>query len=100
MWRAASDKCAGWTRRGPPGACLDDIDQGGNSQADGDTYNRTVAHFDYASLFGKTVVGARMDQSPSRVGHLRKSWVGARKPGVPLTPHLSRGALVGAPVAP
>ncbi|WP_297542085.1 PA14 domain-containing protein [Amycolatopsis sp.] len=33
----------------------------GNSQANGDTYNRAVFHVDYSSLFGKTVVNARMD---------------------------------------
>ena len=36
----------------------------GNSQSDpggGDTYWRTAFKFDYGSLFGKTVVGARMD---------------------------------------
>jgi len=33
----------------------------GNSQANGDTYNRSVFHVDYSPLFGKTVVNARMD---------------------------------------
>ncbi|XIF82729.1 PA14 domain-containing protein [Kutzneria buriramensis] len=33
----------------------------GNSQANGDTYNRSVAHFDYSPLWGKTVVGATVD---------------------------------------
>lgn len=33
----------------------------GNSQAAGDTYNRSALRFDYSSLHGKTVVGARVD---------------------------------------
>jgi RHS repeat-associated protein len=33
----------------------------GNSQAAGDTYNRSALRFDYSPLFGRTVVGARMD---------------------------------------
>ncbi|WP_409463266.1 PA14 domain-containing protein [Amycolatopsis sp. GA6-003] len=47
----------------------------GNSQANGDTYNRSVFHMDYAPLFGKTVVGARMDltRNTSVVGSL-KTW--------------------------
>ncbi|MGW7532261.1 PA14 domain-containing protein [Amycolatopsis sp. NPDC054798] len=47
----------------------------GNSQAKGDTYNRSVFHMDYAPLFGKTVVGARMDltRNTSVVGSL-KTW--------------------------
>ncbi|WP_240522093.1 PA14 domain-containing protein [Amycolatopsis vastitatis] len=47
----------------------------GNSQANGDTYNRSVFHMDYSPLFGKTVVGARMDltRNTSVVGSL-KTW--------------------------
>ncbi|MGV9365625.1 PA14 domain-containing protein [Amycolatopsis sp. NPDC003731] len=47
----------------------------GNSQAKGDTYNRSVFHMDYSPLFGKTVVGARMDltRNTSVVGSL-KTW--------------------------
>nr|WP_208406425.1 PA14 domain-containing protein [Amycolatopsis granulosa] len=47
----------------------------GNSQAAGDTYNRSVFHFDYSPLFGKTVVGAKMDvvRNTSVVGSL-KTW--------------------------
>ncbi|WP_275895924.1 MULTISPECIES: PA14 domain-containing protein [Amycolatopsis] len=47
----------------------------GNSQANGDTYNRSVFHVDYTPLFGKTVVGARMDLSrnTSVVGSV-KTW--------------------------
>ncbi|ONI85384.1 hypothetical protein ALI144C_13990 [Actinosynnema sp. ALI-1.44] len=33
----------------------------GNSLNERDTYNRTALRFDYSSLYGKTVVGARMD---------------------------------------
>ncbi|HEX7307971.1 PA14 domain-containing protein [Lentzea sp.] len=33
----------------------------GNSQANGDTYNRSWFFIDYSPLFGKTVVGARLD---------------------------------------
>src|SRR5437764_2644225 len=45
----------------------------GNSQANGDTYNRSVAHFDYSPLWGKTVVGATMDvtRNTSVVGSVR-----------------------------
>ncbi|HWO61749.1 MAG TPA: PA14 domain-containing protein, partial [Umezawaea sp.] len=35
----------------------------GNSLANGDTYNRSWFYIDYASLLGKTVVGARLDVS-------------------------------------
>ncbi|WP_442875926.1 PA14 domain-containing protein [Amycolatopsis sp. NBC_01488] len=47
----------------------------GNSQANGDTYNRSVAHFDYSPLWGKTVVGATMDvtRNTSVVGSV-KTW--------------------------
>ncbi|RJQ86676.1 hypothetical protein D5S19_11055 [Amycolatopsis panacis] len=47
----------------------------GNSQARGDTYNRSVFRMDYAPLFGKTVVGARMDltRNTSVVGSV-KTW--------------------------
>ncbi|MEV6871487.1 PA14 domain-containing protein [Amycolatopsis sp. NPDC051128] len=47
----------------------------GNSQANGDTYNRSVFHMDYSPLFGKTVVGARMDltRNTSVVGSV-KTW--------------------------
>jgi hypothetical protein len=47
----------------------------GNSQANGDTYNRSVFNVDYTPLFGKTVVGARMDltRNTSVVGSL-KTW--------------------------
>ncbi|HEV7973826.1 PA14 domain-containing protein [Amycolatopsis sp.] len=47
----------------------------GNSQSNGDTYNRSVFHMDYSPLFGKTVVGARMDVSrnTSVVGSV-KTW--------------------------
>ncbi|MBB5857214.1 RHS repeat-associated protein [Amycolatopsis umgeniensis] len=47
----------------------------GNSQAKGDTYNRSVFNVDYTPLFGKTVVGARMDltRNTSVVGSL-KTW--------------------------
>ncbi|MGV9364149.1 PA14 domain-containing protein, partial [Amycolatopsis sp. NPDC003731] len=47
----------------------------GNSQAKGDTYNRSVFHMDYSPLFGKTVVGARMDltRNTSVAGSL-KTW--------------------------
>jgi RHS repeat-associated protein len=47
----------------------------GNSQANGDTYNRSVFHMDYSPLFGKTVVGARMDvaRNTSVTGSL-KTW--------------------------
>ena len=47
----------------------------GNSQANGDTYNRSVFHMDYSPLFGKTVVGAQMDltRNTSVVGSL-KTW--------------------------
>jgi RHS repeat-associated protein len=33
----------------------------GNSRYNGDSYNRTAFHMDYRPLFGKTVVGARLD---------------------------------------
>ncbi|MFI9382107.1 PA14 domain-containing protein [Kutzneria sp. NPDC052558] len=33
----------------------------GNSLNKGDSYSRSVFHFDYSSLWGKTVVGAKMD---------------------------------------
>ncbi|KFU82039.1 RHS repeat-associated core domain-containing protein [Amycolatopsis lurida] len=47
----------------------------GNSQAKGDTYNRSVFNVDYTPLFGKTVVGARMDltRNTSVVGSV-KTW--------------------------
>ncbi|MEV4049578.1 PA14 domain-containing protein [Amycolatopsis sp. NPDC049688] len=47
----------------------------GNSQANGDTYNRSVAHFDYSPLWGKTVVGASVDvtRNTSVVGSV-KTW--------------------------
>ncbi|WP_233224144.1 PA14 domain-containing protein [Amycolatopsis sp. BJA-103] len=47
----------------------------GNSQAKGDTYNRSVFNVDYKPLFGKTVVGARMDltRNTSVVGSV-KTW--------------------------
>nr|CEL18157.1 putative large secreted protein [Kibdelosporangium sp. MJ126-NF4]CTQ90613.1 putative large secreted protein [Kibdelosporangium sp. MJ126-NF4] len=47
----------------------------GNSQSNGDSYNRSAFHFDYASLFGKTVVGARLDvtRNTGVVGSL-KTW--------------------------
>ncbi|WP_245914268.1 PA14 domain-containing protein [Amycolatopsis sulphurea] len=47
----------------------------GNSQGNGDTYNRSVAHFDYSPLWGKTVVGATMEltRNTSVVGSV-KTW--------------------------
>ncbi|SMC60718.1 PA14 domain-containing protein [Kibdelosporangium aridum] len=47
----------------------------GNSQSSGDSYNRTALRFDYASLYGKTVVGARVDvtRNTSVVGSV-KTW--------------------------
>ncbi|UUV30726.1 PA14 domain-containing protein [Amycolatopsis roodepoortensis] len=47
----------------------------GNSQANGDTYNRSVAHLDYSPLWGKTVVGATLDltRNTSVVGSV-KTW--------------------------
>ncbi|MFI0470177.1 PA14 domain-containing protein [Saccharopolyspora sp. 5N102] len=47
----------------------------GNSQAAGDTYNRSVFKVDYSPLFGKTVVGSRLDvwKVPGFVGSV-KSW--------------------------
>jgi RHS repeat-associated protein len=47
----------------------------GNSQFNGDTYNRTALRFDYSPLYGKTVVGARVDvtRNTSVVGSV-KTW--------------------------
>ncbi|WP_020647210.1 PA14 domain-containing protein [Amycolatopsis balhimycina] len=47
----------------------------GNSQFGGDSYNRTALRFDYSPLYGKTVVGARVDvtRNTSVVGSL-KTW--------------------------
>ncbi|MEU3622562.1 PA14 domain-containing protein [Amycolatopsis coloradensis] len=47
----------------------------GNSQAKGDTYNRSVAHLDYSPLWGKTVVGATLNltRNTSVVGSV-KTW--------------------------
>ncbi|WP_198943296.1 PA14 domain-containing protein [Actinokineospora bangkokensis] len=46
----------------------------GNSQASGDTYNRSLFKFDYSSLFGKTVVGARIDVTRNNGGGFLKAW--------------------------
>ncbi|WP_432832451.1 PA14 domain-containing protein [Dactylosporangium sp. CA-092794] len=47
----------------------------GNSQNNGDSYNRTAVQFDFSPLYGKTVVGARVDltRNTSVVGSL-KTW--------------------------
>ncbi|MFC0542593.1 PA14 domain-containing protein [Kutzneria chonburiensis] len=42
-------------------SCLNCALQIGNSLNKGDSYSRSVFHFDYSSLWGKTVVGAKMD---------------------------------------
>ena len=46
----------------------------GNSQAAGDTYNRTAFKFDYTPLFGKTVVGTRIDLTRANGGGFTKAW--------------------------
>ncbi|MGW3960810.1 PA14 domain-containing protein [Amycolatopsis sp. NPDC005003] len=47
----------------------------GNSQNAGDSYNRTALRFDFSPLYGKTVVGARVDvaRNTSVVGSV-KTW--------------------------
>ncbi|SDC59148.1 PA14 domain-containing protein [Actinokineospora iranica] len=46
----------------------------GNSQAAGDTYNRTLFKFNYSSLFGKNVVGVRLDVTRNNGGGFTKAW--------------------------